>query len=159
MPTPTTDLPMQKQMWPGFRFLVTFFAGGVLPNPLDIRFKRVSGLRATIRTKSIMEGGQNLYSQKLPEGVEYENLVLERGMIVGTSPLNLEFSAAMSLFKFAPSNVMVALLGEDKVPVAGWTFYNAYPVRWSTSDLAADEKAIVIDTLELAYSRMQTIRI
>jgi phage tail-like protein len=158
MPETTTDLLLQKQMWPGFRFLVTFLAGGVVPNPLDIRFKKVSGLGATVKTKSITEGGQNLYSQKLPEGVEYDNLVLERGMIVG-SPLNLEFNAAMSLFKFSPSNVMVALLSEDKVPVAGWTFFKAYPVRWSTSDLDADQKEIVIDTLELAYSRMQMIRI
>jgi len=158
MPAPITDLLLQKQIWLGFRFLVTFFAGGVVPNPLDIRFKRVSGLRVTVKTKSITEGGQNLYSQKLPESIEYENLILERGMVVG-SPLELEFSTTMSLFKFAPSNVMVVLLSEDKVPVAGWTFFKAYPVRWSTSDLDADQKTIVIDTLELAYSRMQMIRI
>jgi phage tail-like protein len=158
MPTSSGDVLLQKQMWPGFRFLVTFFAGGVVPNPLDIRFKRVSGLTATVKTQSITEGGQNLYSQKLPESVEYDNLVLERGMVLG-SPLNLEFDAAMSLFKFAPSNVMVVLLSEDKVPVAGWTFIKAYPVRWSTSDLNADSKEIMIDTLELAYARMQIIRI
>ena len=153
-----TDILLQRQMFLGFRFVVTFFIGGVVPNPLDVRFKKVSGLKATVKTRTIAEGGQNLFTQKLPEGVEYDNLILERGMIVG-SPLTIEFEAAMSLFKFSPSNVMVALLGEDKVPVAGWMFFNAYPVRWSTSDLDADQKTIVIDTLELAYSRMQTIRI
>ena len=33
-----------------FRFAVFFMAGGVVPNPLDIRFQRVSGLAATIET-------------------------------------------------------------------------------------------------------------
>jgi hypothetical protein len=34
----------------------------------------------------------------------------------------------------------------------------AYPVKWSTSDLTA-EPALVIDTLELAYTRMQILRV
>ena len=153
-----TDILLQKQMWLGFRFLVTFFIGGVVPNPLDVRFKRVSGLKATVKTTSIAEGGQNLYTQKVPEGVEFGNLVLERGMIVG-SPLIIEFNVAMSLFKFSPSNVLIALLSEDKLPVSAWMFMNAYPVNWTTSDLDADQKTLVIDTLELAYQRMQIVRI
>ena len=158
MAVSAADILLQKQMWLGFRFLVTFFVGGVVPNPLDIRFKKVSGLKATVKTRSVAEGGQNLYTQKVPEGIEYGNLILERGMIVG-SPLNIEFNVAMSLFKFAPSNVLIALLSEEKIPVAAWMFLNAYPVNWATSDLDADQKAIVIDTLELAYQRMQIVRI
>ena len=139
----------------GMRFVVTFFAAGVVPNPLDIRFQKVSGLTAEVETETIDEGGQNLYQQKLPRRVKYGNLVLERGMVVG-SPLNLEFNAAMSLFKFATSNVLVTLLGESKLPLAAWLFLKAYPVKWSTSDLSA-EPALVIDTMELAYTRMQRL--
>ncbi len=158
MAVSAADILLQKQMWLGYRFLVTFLIGGVLPNPLDIRFKKVSGLKATVTTTPVPEGGQNLYTQKVPVKIEYENLVLERGMIVG-SPLIIEFNVAMSMFKFAPSNVLIALLSEEKIPVAAWMFLNAYPVRWATSDLDADQKTIVIDTLELAYQRMQIVRI
>ena len=158
MAVSAADILLQKQMWLGYRFLVTFLIGGVLPNPLDIRFKKVSGLKATVTTTTVPEGGQNLYTQKVPVKVEYDNLVLERGMIVG-SPLNIEFNVAMSMFKFLPSNVLIALLTEEKIPVAAWMFLNAYPVKWATSDLDADQKTIVIDTLELAYQRMQMIRI
>jgi phage tail-like protein len=143
----------------GMRFGVLFMAGGVVPNPLDIRFQKVSGLSAEVETHPVSEGGQNLYTQKLPTGVKYGNLVLERGMVVG-SPLNLEFNAAMSLFKFATSNVLVTLLSEDKIPLAAWLFMKAYPVKWSTSDLnASSEPALVIDTMELAYTRMQIMRV
>jgi len=141
----------------GMRFGVLFLAGGVIPNPLDIRFQKVSGLSAQVETEPVSEGGQNLYTQQLPKGVKYNNLVLERGMVVG-SPLNLEFNATMSLFKFSTSNVLVTLLGESKVPLAAWLFIKAYPVKWSTSDLNA-EPALVIDTMELAYTRMQVLRI
>ena len=141
----------------GMRFGVLFFAGGVDPNALDTRFQKVSGLSAEVETEPLSEGGQNLYTQRLPKAVRYNNLVLERGMVVG-SPLHLEFNAAMSQFRFAPSNVLVTLLAEDRAPLAAWMFLKAYPVKWSTSDLAA-EPALVIDTLELAYTRMQIMRV
>ena len=39
----------------GFRFGVFFFAGGVIPNPLDIRFQKVSGLSAEVKTTPLPE--------------------------------------------------------------------------------------------------------
>src|SRR5262245_41899070 len=157
-PMSLTKLPWHGEPMIGMRFGVLFLAGGVLPNPLDIRFQKVSGLSATVETKTIEEGGQNLYKQKVPTGINYNNLTLERGMVVG-SPLNLEFNAVMSTFKFLTSNVLVTLLGEDKLPRAAWLFLKAFPVRWSTSDLNASDAQVVIDTMELAYTRMQILRV
>jgi phage tail-like protein len=142
----------------GFRFGVLFIAGGAIPNPLDIRFQKVSGLSAEVETITLEEGGQNLYIHRLPKCISYGNLVLERGFVVG-SPLNIEFGAAMALFKFAPSNVLVTLLGETKIPLAAWLFMKAYPVKWTTSDLDAGETTVLVDTLELAYTRMQIMRV
>ncbi len=142
----------------GFRFGVLFIVGGVIPNPLDIRFQKVSGLSAEVTTTTLEEGGQNLYTHRFPQRISYNNLVLERGFVVG-SPLNIEFNAAMSLFKFAPSNVLVTLLSETKIPLAAWLFMKAYPVKWATSDLNAGETTVLVDTLELAYTRMQIMRV
>jgi phage tail-like protein len=141
-----------------FRFGVFFFAGGVVPNPIDFRFQKVSGLSAEISTDSINEGGQNLYAHRIPTKVNYNNLVLERGMAIG-SPLNLEFNAALSLFKFAPSNVLVTLFSENSIPLAGWLFLKAYPVKWSVSDFDAMGSEVVIDSMELSYTRFQIIRV
>lgn len=140
------------------RFGVFFFAGGVLPNPIDIRFQKVSGLGAEISLDTIHEGGENLYSHRIPKKTSYNNLVLERGLLVG-SPLNIEFNVAFSLFKFAPSNVLVTLFNEDSIPMAGWFFTKAYPVKWSTSDLDATANSVAIDKLELAYTRFQAIKL
>ncbi|PON11429.1 phage tail protein, partial [Candidatus Entotheonella serta] len=46
----------------GFRFAVFFFVGGAQPNPLDIMFQSVSGISATVSTRAVPEGGQNLYT-------------------------------------------------------------------------------------------------
>lgn len=142
----------------GSRFAAVFFIGGVVPNPIDIRFQRVSGLSATIETTTVNEGGQNLYTHRLPRKVGYGNLTLERGFVIG-SPLNIEFNLAMSLFQFAPSNVMITLLAADATPLAAWLFLKAYPVRWATADLSASEDKVLIDTLELSYTSMQALRV
>ncbi len=142
----------------GMRFSVLFMVGGAVPNPIDLRFAKVSGLAMTVETETVVEGGQNLYTQQLPQRVSHGNLTLERGMVVG-SPLNLEFNATFSGFKFAPCNVLVSLLAEDRVPLAAWLFMKAWPVRWSTSDLDAGQPGLVIDTMELAYGRMQMLRV
>lgn len=154
-------MPTNTYMEPAlaFRFAVTFFAGGVAPNPLDLRFERVSGLSAKIETSPLVEGGENLYTHRLPTRVGYQSLVLDRGYVLGPSPLNLEFGAAMSLFKFVPSNVMVTLVGPSGAPSGAWLFFKAFPVGWSTADLKAGEEKVLVDTLELAYTRMQVMRI
>lgn len=141
-----------------FRFGVFFFAGGVIPNPLDIRFQSVGGLDSTVGVVTHREGGESLYSHRLPDSITYGNLVLKRGVTVG-SPLTIEFNAAMTLFKFATSNVLVTALSEDKVPLAGWMFIRAYPVHWVTTDLNAETSSVMIETMELAYARMQVVRV
>lgn len=142
----------------GFRFGVFFLVGGVVPNPLDIRFSKVSGLSSRIDTQALNEGGQNLFTHHLPTRVQHDNLVLERGMAIG-SILVAEFNATMSLFKFNPCNVLVSLLDESGAPISGWLFMTAYPVKWTVSDLNADSNQVVIETMELAYQHMQAIRL
>jgi phage tail-like protein len=155
---PTLSLDQLTGAPLGHRFGVFFFAAGVIPNPLDIRFQKVSGLATRVETSDINEGGQNLHSHRIPVRLAHDNLVLERGFVIG-SALNLEFNAAMSLFKFLSSNVMVTLFSEQGIPISAWMFIKAYPVKWATADLDASADRILIDTLELAYSHMQAIRI
>ena len=141
-----------------FRFGVFFFMGGIIPNPLDIKFQKVSGLSSEIETQTIDEGGRNINRYHLPNKVTSGNLVLERGMVIG-SLLNLEFEYVMSNFRFYTSNVLITLFNASSIPVSAWLFWKAYPVKWAVSDLDADANSLVIDTMELAYTRYQSIRI
>ena len=150
-------LPIESTPPLGYYFQVIFLFGGYIPNPIDTRLQRVSGLRASMSPVTHEEGGQNLYSHRLPNRIGYDNLVLERGLMTFPSVLNLEFQEAMSWFKFNTGNVLVMLMNEDTIPVSSWLFFKTYPVSWSTSDLNANENQVVIDTLELAYQRFQRI--
>lgn len=145
-----------------FRFAVSFLSwggrGAGQVAAVDTRFQRVSGLGADVTTAQVVEGGQNLFTHRLPERIDYKNLVLERGRVV-RSALNDRFDDALARFEFRPTDVLVTLLGDDRGTVAAWMFYRAYPVRWSTADLSAKEPEVLIDTMELAYTRMQPLRI
>ncbi|NER48992.1 MAG: phage tail protein [Symploca sp. SIO1A3] len=141
--------------------MVSFLGGGLIRSPYDVRFQKVSGLSATIETREIREGGENIFMQRLPNRVTYENLVLERGMVVKSfSPLAIGFNLAMSTLKLIPSNVLVMLLDENDnpiVPDGSWLLQQAYPVKWSVSDLDATQNEVMIETMELAYSRIQSL--
>ncbi|MBE7170247.1 MAG: phage tail protein [Williamsia sp.] len=139
------------------RFGVFFFPAGPVPNPIDIRFQKVSGLSAEVTMDTINEGGRNLFSHRLPKKINYNNLVLERGLLLA-SPLNSELDTTFSLFQFAPSHVMVTLLGEFGHPLAGWLFINAYPVKWAIADFDAQANTVLVETMELAYTRFQLIK-
>ncbi|MCK8521013.1 phage tail protein [Aquimarina sp. D1M17] len=156
------------------RFGVFFLSGGVIPNPIDLRFQKVSGISTEVQLDTINEGGENLHSHRIPKRINYNNLVLERGYVASSltdgidgfsaigqigSPLNIEFNTTFSLFKFNPSNVLVTLFNEEGVPIGGWLFLKAYPVKWSVSDLDAQSNSVAIDTMELAYTRFQILRI
>ena len=162
----------------GFRFGVYFFTNswykGTQPNNnrVDMSFKKVSGIGSTVLTRTLNEGGQNQYSRKFPERVQYDNLVLERGFVVDGSigsfggyfldthlGLGFAFNYAMTTFSLSPFHVLVTLFSEDNKPLSSWLFVNAYPVKWAISNLDADSNTVVIETMELAYQRMQQFRI
>lgn len=156
--TSVPELSLTQNPPVGFYFMVTFLVGGILPNPLDIRFQSVSGMTSTIQTQEVKEGGENLFVHQLPTRVTYENLTLKRGMVIG-SLLNVEFNTAMSTLRFQPGNVLVMLLNNKDVPISGWLFQETYPIKWSVTDLDATENRVVIDTMELHCGRLQSLRI
>ncbi|MEM9338890.1 MAG: phage tail protein [Bacteroidota bacterium] len=158
--------PIDQEPELSHRFGVFFFASGVLPNPIDLRFQRVGGLSTEVQLETVNEGGENLYAHRLPGKMSYNNLVLERGYVSGhvldggvPSPLNIEFNIAFSTFRFNPSNVLVTKFSEAGLPVGAWLFMKAYPVKWSVSDLDALSNSVAVDTMELAYTRFQLLRV
>ena len=157
LPNVPGSLPVVGDPPLAFRFSVVFLAMGVIPNPLDTLFEKVSGLGSSIQTMPVNEGGQNLYTQQLPVKVQHENLVLERGL-AAISPLGIEFNVAMSAFKFKPSNVLITLIDNAYLPLYNWLILKAYPVKWSVSGLDGKSNTVVIEHLELTYQRMVVVR-
>ncbi len=132
----------------GFHFRVDIDG---IPNGKEIGFQSVSGINATVpNSETHQEGGENRFIHRLPTTATYENLVLKRGMLVG-SELIAWFRDAVERFKFSPRNVKVTLLNENHDPLQAWNFINAWPTKWSIDGFDAQNSALVAETIELSY--------
>lgn len=131
----------------GFHFSVTF--GGNSPDN-ETRFQEVTGLSAEVTVEELREGGRNDFVHRLPNGAKYGNLVLKRGFF-NDSEIAQWCRDAIESFIFDPKDVLVSLLNEEHEPLASWSFQRAWPVKWSVSDFKAQENALVVESLELAY--------
>lgn len=145
----------------GFAFMVIFYGIGdiPIPNGLDIRFQRVSGIGAHFEDErtEVERGSINQRHTVLPGRPNFTPLVLERGLVTGISPLALELQAAVFDQQFTPHHVHVMLMNELSIPIANWFFMDAYPVRWSISDLDASQSQVVIERLEMRYCNFRAI--
>jgi phage tail-like protein len=113
-------------------------------------FQEVSGLSFKFGTKDVEEGGENRFVHRFPVPAKYDNLVLKRGMLIG-SPLINWAKTSIEQFTFKPATVVVNLMDETSAPISSWKFINAYPIALKISDFKAQENAIVVETLELCY--------
>ncbi len=131
----------------GFYYKVVF---DFSPLKDDMRFQSVSGLSVEYDMEEFKEGGNNHYTHKLPGRTKYGDLVLKRGMVVG-SGLYIWCKAAFDLRIFKPAQVSVILMNEKGEPLRTWNIAHAIPKKWSVSDFNASENAVVIESLELTY--------
>lgn len=120
------------------------------------RFQEVSGLSVEVETETLNEGGENRFEYKLPKRAKYPNLILKRGLLKGSAFLDW-FKSAMNtyfivaVYDFKPADITITLLDEADEPVAVWNVVQAYPLKWSMSDLRSSENAVVVESMELAY--------
>jgi phage tail-like protein len=134
-----------------FHFKVTF---GGISTAADASFQEVSGIGAKIETEEVVEGGENAFVHMLPKKVTHNNLVLKRGIAPIDSELVTWCQDTMvgGLSGIAPKLVHVHLLDAAHNPLHGWTFANAYPVRWELGAFNAEENKVAVETIELAYA-------
>jgi phage tail-like protein len=132
----------------GFHFKVEFQVSNVTDG--DARFMEVGGLSRELGVEEYTEGGENRFVHRLPLRAKYGNLVLKRGVLKDSGLIDW-FRNAIENFDFEPADVVVTLLNEEHEPLMGWSFAKAWPVKWAVSDLKAQDNAIAVESIELAY--------
>ncbi|MBX2826896.1 MAG: phage tail protein [Flavobacteriaceae bacterium] len=141
----------------GYHFSVIF---ELLPQfSIDTKFQSVSGLKATMETETLSEGGQNMYKITLPKRVTHENLVLKRGLTEELSGLRMWTTKALNDFVYHPANLVISLLNEKHNPVKVWYVSQAIPIGLETSGFNAEDNKLVIETFTLKYQHFKEIPI
>ena len=138
---------------PAFYFKVVFSA---FPD-MDTSFQEVSGIKSEIKVEQISDGG-DVYL--LPKSVEYSPLILKRGIADESSPL---VKWCKEIFEgdfnkpIRPMEVKLYLLDEEQTPIRGWSFANAYPVKWEIENFNSTKNSVAIETIVLCYKGLERI--
>ncbi|KAA3438757.1 phage tail protein [Rufibacter hautae] len=118
----------------------------------DSRFQSVTGLSVEFDTETFKEGGENRFEHVLPVRTKYPDLVLKRGFLTKDSKVFEWCQNAFQRQVFVGATLLVTLLNEQHEPIKSWNIVNAWPRRWSVTDLNAESNTVVIETLELRYN-------
>jgi phage tail-like protein len=148
---------------PGFFFTVTVAGTGTplqLLSRVDGSFQEASGIEAKFEVEELQEGGENRYVHRLPKAASYPNLVLKRGYVTTASFLS-EWAAQTVGQSFTEGimtqTLVVMLLGPNRLPTVGWTFTNAWPVRWVTGPFNSEQNQVLTEVLEFSYAYVTRI--
>lgn len=145
---------MPEPNYPPVGFYFSISIAGDAANEQNA-FKEVSGLNTSFSVEEVTEGGENQFAHRLPKLVKFENLVLKRGIIKADGNLAkwcMNVMQAGLAEPIEPKNVVLTLLNENGNPTMTWQFFNAWPVKWSVSDIEPSEDSLTVETLELSFS-------
>jgi len=127
----------------GFRFVLE------IDGITSAGFTRVKGLSREVKHESYREGGVNEYEHKLLTQVSYPVVVLERGLAL-QDLWQWAFDAAEG--RVERKTIRIRLRDETgQRDVWSWELQHALPVKWTASDLDAQQAQVVMESLELAH--------
>ena len=117
-------------------------------------FSRVEGLEGSLQVEEYYEGGRNDAPRRLVGHTKWQNLSLVRGM-TELDPMWSWFEAAARGDVRRRSGAIL-MLDAARVPVSGWVFHDAVPIRWvgPTFD-AHNATEVAVQRLELAHSGLE----
>ena len=124
----------------------------------DAAFQEVSGISRELNVEEVACGGENRFKYRLPTVSTSQNLVLKRALMSTSSLLVNWCSSSIDqglATNIQPHDVSVSLLGADHQVCVKWDFIKAYPVKYSISELKSQDNALVIESIELAYTYFQ----
>lgn len=113
-------------------------------------FSKVEGIGASVSIETYVEGGRHHSPHFLPGAVEWNRLVLTKGL--GLVDMLWRWFEATARGVIEPHNGMIMVLGAEGVPKVIWEFHEAIPVVWKGPTLDAESaQVIAIETLELVH--------
>lgn len=141
-----TDIATITNPFVGFHFVVEI--SGIQ----EARFIECSGFEAKIDVEEYKEGGVNDFVHRLPGRRSFSTVTLKRGM---TSSMHLwdwlNRMATVQNKKDEMKNISIVLYNRAAIEVLRWNLIGAFPVKWSSPAMQAEQSGALIESLELTY--------
>lgn len=117
-------------------------------------FTRVDGLGLKVARILYRPGGENSTVRAIPGQVEYTPVTLRYGLTDSTEMLQWLFTAVNG--RVERRNISLAMLDDAaSTEVRRWNLIGAWPCEWSGAPLDALGNDLAIETLSLAYDRLE----
>jgi phage tail-like protein len=116
-----------------------------------IGFTEVSGLDIELEVIKYREGSSPEYQDRLMPGrIKYSNLILKRAIANGDNEF-FNWMNTARLNTIERRDITISLLNEMHEPVVIWKVKNAFPVKFRSPILIANESNAAMEELELAH--------
>ncbi len=114
----------------------------------EAQFDECSGLQAEIKTQPVTEGGRNDYIHQLPGRMEFQRIVLKRG--IATMDL-WNWFMDVTAGTITRKSITITLTGYQDMSKIIWNIAGALPVKWSGPDFKAGNNDVAFETIELIH--------
>ena len=119
-------------------------------------FLELSGLEVHVNVETYDEGGQNEFVRKLPGRLEWQNVILKRGLVQSDNLLAWLRESGGEGFaakgnKLARTSAAITLMYADGTRIRSWELAEAFPVRWTGPRLAVSAVTGLTEELEIAH--------
>ena len=118
-------------------------------------FQEVGGLDATVDVIDYREGGDVLGTRKLPGQTKHSNLSLKRGFTVDTQLWDWFEDVMTGRTENIRKHISVVQIDMAGKEVFRWTLYEAFPVKYTAASYNAKGNDLAIESLEIAYERIE----
>ena len=118
-------------------------------------FMECSGLEMSLEVKDFEEGGNNGFVHKFATRMKWSNIILKKGLGVGTALWDWSYSFVEG--KGKRRDGMITLLNDLKVPTVVWYFRNGLPLKYTGPTLNATQNNVAIESLEIAHEGIYQI--
>ncbi|MBK7823664.1 phage tail protein [Nannocystis sp.] len=125
-------------------------------------FQECSGLEVEVDVQEYLEGGRNDGVVRRVGRAKYSNIVLKRGMFLGTGTgLNVELwrwlQDVVSGARVRRYDGTIEVLNAQLSPVATWTFSRGLPARIKGPELNAKTGEIALEELHIAHEGLALV--
>lgn len=122
-------------------------------------FSEVSGFDASVDVIEYREGTETINSpRKMPGLTKYGNVTLKWGMSESLS--FYEWVSGISSGETGTAedrvkDITIYLQDDAHNDIANWTFFNAWPCKYTAPDFNASSSEIAFESVELAFEEMK----
>ena len=143
----------QDQFWP----MPKFYFSVDIDDLTDLSFLEVSGLEVEADNISYRHGNDPSFGTIQMPGVKKSgNLILKIG-VFANEDLYQSLISKIALNTYKRMTVVIRLLDENTEPRITWQINNAFPLKYSSTDMNSESSEAAIESIEFSHQGIQQV--